>query len=122
MLDEITSEMSVIEQGFQEAFPPRLEETNRLKYRVTKSGDLYAPVANAIAKYPKTEVVDGELICYDWTTFNPGSPQQRIDRLWDAGWTPFDKTKGHIQFERDLKQMERKGKKQWQKRQLTTPL
>lgn len=112
MLTEIESEMKTIEEGFQKAFPPRLEETNRLKYRVNKQGVPYAVVTNAINKYPKTEVVGEELICYDWKEFNPGSPQQRIDRLWDAGWKPFDKTKGHIQFERELKQME---KKQWRK-------
>lgn len=30
--------------------------------------------------------------------FNPGSLRQIIDRLWDAGWKPTDKTKGHIDF------------------------
>lgn len=116
LLEEITTEMTAIEQGFQEAFPPKLEEVNRLKYRVNKQGIPYAVVENAIAKYPKTEVVNGELLCYDWKEFNPGSPQQRIERLWEAGWKPFDKTKGHIQFDRELKQMERKGKSKWQKR------
>lgn len=30
--------------------------------------------------------------------FNPGSLKQIIDRLWDAGWKPTEKTKGHIDF------------------------
>jgi len=29
------------------------------------------------------------------TPFNPGSPKQVVDRLWEAGWSPIDKTKTH---------------------------
>jgi len=38
--------------------------------------------------------------------FNPRSPKQCIDRLWEAGWEPTEKTKGHIKAEREL-QLER---------------
>jgi DNA polymerase-1 len=34
--------------------------------------------------------------------FNPGSPKQCVERLWECGWKPFDKTKGHIAAEREL--------------------
>jgi DNA polymerase-1 len=34
--------------------------------------------------------------------FNPGSPKQCVERLWECGWQPYDKTKGHIAIERDL--------------------
>lgn len=34
----------------------------------------------------------------EWKEFSPGSPQQRIDRLWDAGWRPTEKTDGHKDF------------------------
>lgn len=33
--------------------------------------------------------------------FNPGSLQQIIDRLWDAGWKPTEKTKGYIEYLKD---------------------
>ena len=29
--------------------------------------------------------------------FNPNSPKQVIDRLWDAKWKPFEKTDGHLE-------------------------
>lgn len=35
--------------------------------------------------------------------FNPGSPKQIVERLNEAGWKPFEKTKGHLQAERELK-------------------
>jgi len=43
---------------------------------------------------------DPELVCYDFIDFNPASPKMRIERLWEAGWKPFEKTKGHIDYER----------------------
>lgn len=39
-----------------------------------------------------------EYSLYSIQPFNPGSLRQIIDRLWDAGWKPTEKTKGHIDF------------------------
>ncbi|MBD3260589.1 MAG: hypothetical protein GF334_02755, partial [Candidatus Altiarchaeales archaeon] len=36
--------------------------------------------------------------------FNPNSPKQVIDKLWEAGWKPEEKTKGHKDFERERKE------------------
>ena len=47
------------------------------------------------------KVEGDELICFDYQAFNPGSPVDRIDVLWDAGWKPVIKTKGHKKFEKD---------------------
>ena len=113
MLAEIRLSMDDLEAGFQEDFPPKLEEVNRLKYRVKPDGTLYATVANAKEKYVTSYVVGDELVCYDWKKFEPSSPQQRIDRLWEAGWTPVDKTKGHMEWERE--QRNNRGNKTWRK-------
>ena len=43
--------------------------------------------------------------------FNPGSTKQRIERLWEAGWKPVDKTKGHLLFEREEDKDPERGKK-----------
>lgn len=37
----------------------------------------------------------------EWVPFNPGSPKQVVERLNEAGWSPYEKTKGHIQAERE---------------------
>jgi len=34
----------------------------------------------------------------EWEPFNPDSPKQIVQRLNQAGWKPFDKTKGHIEY------------------------
>jgi hypothetical protein len=103
MLEEITTEMAVIEKSFQDEFIPKLEEVNRLKYRVKKDGTLFSNVEEAMTKYPLTKVEGDELICFDYNKFNPASAIDRIDMLWDAGWKPVVKTKGHKQFNKDSK-------------------
>jgi hypothetical protein len=93
--------MQDLEEGFKRDFPPKLEVVNELLYRVNDKGEEFATVRKAKEKYVTTDVQDGKLLCYDWVDFDPGSPKQRIDRLWEAGWQPVDKTKGHIQWERE---------------------
>ena len=111
-LQEIEGRMAELEAGFQRDFPPKLEEVHRIKYRVKEDGTEYATVTNSKKKYPATDVYGDELICFDWVSFDPASPRQRIDRLWDAGWTPVDKTKGHIQYEREQRD---KARQSWRK-------
>ncbi len=101
MLNQIEREMDELELGFKRDFPPKLEVVNELMYRVNEKGEEYATVKKAKEKYVTTDVQDGKLLCYDWVDFDPASPKQRIDRLWEAGWKPVDKTKGHIQWERE---------------------
>jgi hypothetical protein len=62
-------------------------------------------VKDAIKKYPKVKIsydtFPAQLICMDWVKFKPSSSKMRIERLWDAGWKPVDKTKGHIEYDRE---------------------
>lgn len=97
MLSEISTEVDELEASLEEAFPPKLVEVKRLKLRYKKDGTLFNNVQNAMDTYPKTEKDGAELVVYDWKKFNPGSPKERIDVLWESGWEPYDKTKGHIQ-------------------------
>lgn len=96
LLQEIKDEMEVLEDRFKTTFPSKLVELKRLKMRYTKDGVPYATVLKAMSEYPKTEVEGDELVVYDYKDFNPGSPKDRIEVLWDAGWKPVEKTKGHL--------------------------
>ena len=77
----------------QEAFPPkRIEE-------------IFIPKANNktrgyVKGVPFTKV--------SYKKFNPRSTKDRVDVLWDCGWEPFEKTKGHLtaERERDTKKLE----------------
>jgi len=110
MLNEITARMAHLEEEFQRDFPPKLEIVNTLQYKLKADGLPHVRVAQAQEKYPKTEVVEDTLVCYDYIPFAPGSPKKRIDRLWEAGWKPVAKTDGHLDWERDMKDAQRKGK------------
>ena len=105
LLGEIQTRMEDLEQSFQEDFPPKLTEVNRIQYRRKADGSLFSSVTKAQEKYFATaldkSVNPPELVCYDYINFNPASPKQRIERLWEAGWEPFEKTKGHIEYERE---------------------
>jgi len=98
LLSSITKRMAELEELFQEQWPPELTEVNRIKYRVKKDGTLYSNVADAYSSYPHVELVGAELVCYDYKPFNPGSPKQRVTKLWEAGWQPTEMTKSHYKF------------------------
>lgn len=111
MLDEIELRLYELEEGFQQDFPPTMEEVNRIQFRVKSDGSVYTNVSKARDKYPMTKIdnstTPNQLVCYDLVPFKPSSPKQRIDRLWEAGWTPYEKTKGHIDHDREVKQAKR---------------
>ena len=100
ILEEIKSDMKRIEEGFKTAFPDRLVEVNRLKYRKKQDGELFSNVQKALDTYPVTEVQGEELVCFDYESFNPRSSKHRVERLWDAGWEPVDRTTTHQKFSR----------------------
>ena len=101
MLVEILDRMDQLQDQFQIDFPPVLKEVKRIKYRVKADGSLYKSVTDALEAYPQTNKDGDDLVCFDWVEFSASSPKQRIERLWEAGWKPYEKTKGHIAFERE---------------------
>ena len=105
LLKEITQELKILEDSFETSFPPKLVEVNRLKYKTKKDGTLFTTVSDAMHKYPLTKIDGEEVICFDYESFNPGSPKHRIDVLWEAKWKPTDMTKGYKKF---LKENRRK--------------
>ena len=100
LLSSIKLKMQKLEAVFQEQWPPWLEEVNRVQYRVKKDGELYTTTQNALDNYPSTKMEGTDLVCYDYRSFNPGSTKDRIEKLWEAGWKPYDKSKTHIKFSR----------------------
>ena len=100
-LGDILTRMEDLEHQFQRDFPPVLTEVNRIKYRLKADGTLYKSVTDAIQRHQRTRKVDDELLCYDFVEFKPSSTKHRIERLWEAGWEPVDKTKGHLDFLRE---------------------
>jgi DNA polymerase-1 len=103
LLSEITDDMELLEASFRSAVGKVLKEQKRLKHRIKKDGSLYDNILVAIAEADRVELVDGEYIIYNYEPFNPGSPQQRIDVLWEHGWQPYEMTKGYKKWLRENK-------------------
>ena len=100
MLGNVTEDMKTLEDGFHLAFPPKLVADRTILMRKRKDGKLYPNVLKAMSEAPKVEVSDDgkELTIFKYKEFNPASTKQRVDVLWDAGWKPTAKTKGHKKF------------------------
>lgn len=117
-LDEVQARLINLEQEFMEAWPPELRVVKTVQYRTKSDGTPYANVLNDMDTYPKTKFVDGMLECYDYIPFNPGSPKDRVDKLWESGWQPVEKTDGHYQHQLKKREITAKlGIEAWQKRQ-----
>ena len=111
VLPQIKDRLDELEAEMQRAFPPELKEVHRIQYRIKADGELYSTTANAMTNFPKTEIDGDELVCFNWVSFNPGSHQNRIDKLWDAGWNPAEKSKAHYKFSQRGEVGEKWGKK-----------
>jgi len=99
---ELTLKVDTLSNTLREAFPPRSRLIREITPRATKHGTLH--------KQDFRWVEDGVLTAYsvgspfsliEFEPFNPKSPKQVVERLNEAGWKPIEKTKGHIQAERD---------------------
>lgn len=100
LLSSIKSRMSILEEMFQSIWPPEIEEVNRIKFRVKQDGTPFKSVQDAYEKYPSVILDGDELSCGDYVSFNPGSAKDRIEKLWQSGWEPIEKTKTHNKFDR----------------------
>ena len=100
LLNAVQVQMKQLEEQFQIDFPPKMTLTNTIKYRLKQDGEEMASVKKAKEKYDLTQVDGEDLLCFEWIDFKPGSPKDRADALWEAGWNPVDKTKTFQKFDR----------------------
>ena len=100
LLNAVQVQMKQLEEQFQIDFPPKLTLVNTIKYRLKQDGEEMASVKKAKERYALTQKDGDDLLCLDWIDFKPGSPKDRIDALWDAGWKPVDKTTTFQKFDR----------------------
>lgn len=105
LLSEVNNSLSSLDTQILSAFPPKLRPIREVHPKVTKHGTL--------SKADFRFVTDGDLSIYNggpftrckWVPFNPSSPKQIVSILNDAGWSPVDKTKTHIEVERELNRL-----------------
>lgn len=100
--EELEGRLEVLHGRIQASFPPRSVATDVITPRSTKSGALHKAQFKWYQGDDYTFFEAGSEFCLlEWQEFNPGSPKQVVDRLWEAGWKPTEKTKTHLQAEKD---------------------
>jgi DNA polymerase I len=89
-------------------FPPKPVFVRGVHPKLTKSGTLSRVDFRWLEDSGDlTSFNGGPFSRIAFEPFNPGSPKQCVERLWECGWQPFDKTKGHVSAERELDQLRR---------------
>jgi DNA polymerase-1 len=84
-------------------FPPRLLVVGEYAKSFKADGQPTALYQRHLEQYPRLELrEDGGYRAYDYVPFNLGSPQQRIAKLLELGWTPTRRTpKGNPQVDEE---------------------
>ena len=99
---EILQKLQVLTDELQTAFPPRSRLIKEVTPRATAQGTLHRGDFRWLDSNDLTPfMVGGSFSRFEFVPFNPGSPKQVVERLNEAGWAPYEKTKGHIQAERE---------------------
>lgn len=106
LLQEVLSKLSILDKDILEAFPDKLKLVREISPVVTKSGTLHKKDFRWVKDGDLSDFNGGPFCLCKWEKFNPSSHKQLIEVLHDAGWRPKDKTKTHIQAERDLRRLE----------------
>lgn len=101
---EIISRVDVLNQEIQATFLPKAEAIREITPKATKHGTISRTDFRWLEGGDLSEYTVGEPFTrFKYVPFNPGSPRQVVDRLWEAGWKPIDKTKTHIEAEKEKK-------------------
>lgn len=112
LLDKVFKELHSLDTDILDAFQPRLRPVREITPKATKYGTI--SLAN-IPKCLRNSISDFNVDCpftyCSWVSFNPASHKQILTVLNEAGWRPTDKTKTHIEAEREYNKLLRSRKK-----------
>lgn len=102
LLVDISNRLDELANQLVASFPPRARPIREVHPRLTKSGTLSRTDFRWLADPGDLRQFNGGPFSrIEFEPFNPGSPKQIVERLWEHGWKPVDKTKGHIDAERN---------------------
>lgn len=102
LLGRVTEDLSQIDRELADAFPARLKLIKEVVPRVTQHGTLNRNDFRFVKGGDLSEYNGGSFCRCEWVTFNPSSHKQLVEVLVKAGWSPIEKTKTHIDLEREI--------------------
>lgn len=106
LLSKVSSELQEIDEQITKAFPAKLKLIREITPKATKYGTIsLSSIPKALRENIHEYSVDAPFSYCGWVEFNPSSHKQLIEVLTDAGWHPVDKTKTHIDAEREFNQI-----------------
>lgn len=110
---EIEQKLEKLDEEIIRYFPPKAKPIREICPTLTKKGFLNAKDFKWLGDSPNLSpfTADAPFTVIEWQNFNPASPSQIVKRLNEAGWKPTEKTKGHIDCERNLKRERDKEKR-----------
>ena len=111
LLNKVQSELDTLDKDILSSFPPREVLIREFTPRATQYGTINK---SSVPRSLHAKISEFEIgKTYKHTKaepFNPSSHKQLIGILCDAGWRPVDKTKTHIETERELNKLKYKRK------------
>lgn len=106
LLQRVEGELSLLDEAISLSFPPRLKLIREVTPKETKHGTISRSSIPAALRESIADFTVGAPFSYcSWVEFNPSSHKQIISVLNDAGWKPTDRTKTHIDTERELNKL-----------------
>lgn len=93
--DVLAQERDTLDAEITKAFPPKVVPVAEFTPRQTKTGDISMVGLRWYEGPLEHFSVDSPFTRIQHQPFNPSSPKQVVERLWEAGWQPTEKTDGH---------------------------
>lgn len=110
LLERVEADLAVLDEQILSAFPPREILVREFTPKATKFGTISKTSVPRSLWDSISEYEVGKLYRHvRWEEFNPSSHKQIITVLNEAGWKPTDRTKTHIETEREYNRL--KGRK-----------
>jgi DNA polymerase-1 len=103
LLARVEGELAILDEEILKEFPNRLRPVREIHPKETKHGTLNRSDFRWVSDGDLSSFNGGPFSRCEWVSFNPSSHKQIIEVLSLAGWKPTEKTKTHIDTERQLK-------------------
>lgn len=106
ILKEIGDTLGPLDKEILAAFPPKLKLIREVTPKETKHGTIsLSSIPKALRDSMHLFTVGAPFSYCEWVEFNPSSHRQIIEVLNASGWSPTEKTKTHIETERELNRL-----------------
>lgn len=106
LLAKVEAELAQLDEAILAAFPPRLKLIREVTPKETKYGTIsLTSIPKGMREHTADLTVGAPFSYCAWTEFNPSSHKQIIGILNESGWRPVNKTKTHIDTERELSRL-----------------